>query len=87
MSARQDKIEVFYLPPYSPETNPDEYLFRDLKTMLRLSARSKTKDALLGKAKVFMELLPQTPTRVSANFTHPAVRLRTENVRFIEIAI
>mgnify|MGYP001964493691 CR=1 FL=1 len=22
----QDEIEVFYLPPYSPELNPDEYL-------------------------------------------------------------
>ncbi len=25
-------IEAFYLPPYSPELNPDERLNRDLKT-------------------------------------------------------
>ena len=74
LSTRQDKIEVFYLPPYSPEINPDEYLNRDLKTRLRLSARSKTKDALLGKAKVFMEFLQRTPSRICAYFTHPAVR-------------
>jgi transposase len=74
LSTRQDKIEVFYLPPYSPEINPDEYLNRDLRTRLRLSARSTTKDALLGKAKVFMEFLQRTPTRICAYFTHPAVR-------------
>jgi hypothetical protein len=45
-----------------------------LKTRLRLSARSKTKDALLGKAKVFMEFLQRTPTRICAYFTYPAVR-------------
>ena len=26
-----DKIELFYLPPYAPELNPDEYLNRDLR--------------------------------------------------------
>jgi transposase len=26
-----DKIEVFYLPSYSPELNPDELLNSDLK--------------------------------------------------------
>ncbi len=74
LSTRQDKIEVFYLPPYSPEINPDEYLNRDLKTTLRLGSRSKTKGALLGKAQVFMEFLQRTPKRISAYFTHPAVR-------------
>ena len=27
-----EKIEVFYLPAYSPELNPDEYLNNDLKS-------------------------------------------------------
>ncbi|PSP29564.1 MAG: hypothetical protein BRC59_08220 [Cyanobacteria bacterium SW_4_48_29] len=26
-----DQIELFYLPPYSPERNPDEYLNQDIK--------------------------------------------------------
>lgn len=25
----KDKIAIFYLPPYSPEFNPDEYLNQD----------------------------------------------------------
>jgi transposase len=30
--ANSDKIELYFLPPYSPELNPDEYLNNDLKT-------------------------------------------------------
>ena len=31
LSEHEDEIEVFYLPSYSPELNPDEYLNCDLK--------------------------------------------------------
>jgi hypothetical protein len=37
LAERPDRIEVFYLPPYSPEINPDESLNRDFKTTLRSS--------------------------------------------------
>jgi transposase len=32
IKANRDRIELFYLPRYSPELNPDEYLNQDLKT-------------------------------------------------------
>lgn len=44
------RIAVFYLPPYAPEINPDEYLNRDFKTVLRTSDRDKSKNALMQKA-------------------------------------
>ena len=31
LADRKDRIEVFYLPKYAPERNPDEYLNCDLK--------------------------------------------------------
>ena len=31
LAEHEDEIEVFYLPSYSPELNPDEYLNCDLK--------------------------------------------------------
>jgi transposase len=31
LADKKDKIEVFYLPSYSPELNPDERLNADLK--------------------------------------------------------
>ena len=73
LANHQDRIEVFYLPPYAPEINPDEYLNRDLKTVLRSSARSKSKDVLLSKATAFMQFLQRTPSRIHSYFAHPAV--------------
>lgn len=32
LSENKDRIEVFFLPPYSPELNPQEYLNQDVKT-------------------------------------------------------
>ena len=34
----KDEIELFFLPAYSPELNPDEFINRQLKTHLRLRA-------------------------------------------------
>ena len=31
VSRHSDKIELFFLPPYAPESNPDEYLNHGLK--------------------------------------------------------
>lgn len=74
LDERKAKIEVFYLPSYSPELDPDEYLNRDLKTTLRLASRSKTKRALLLKAQNFMQSRAETPERVQAYFSHSAVQ-------------
>jgi transposase len=74
LTERKDRIEVFYLPSYSPEINPDEYLNRDFKTALRSSDRAASKKMLLQKANQFMEFLSKTPERVMAYFNHSAVQ-------------
>jgi transposase len=74
LAEREDRIDVFYLPPYSPEINPDDYLNRDFKTELRSSDRATSKKALLQKASQFMEFLSKTPERVMAYFNHSAVQ-------------
>ena len=38
LEAHKDEIAVFYLPSYSPEMNPDEYLNNDLKTRVHSGA-------------------------------------------------
>ena len=65
---KKDKIEVFYLPPYSPEANPDEILNRDLKTELRTRPAAKNVDALKQIALRFMESLAGMPQRVIRYF-------------------
>jgi len=74
LAEHKDRIEVFYLPPYSPEINPDEYLNRDFKTVLRSSDRAPDKKVLIQKATAFMDFLAKTPERVMAYFKHTAVQ-------------
>jgi len=67
------RIELFFLPPYAPESNPDEYLNHDFKTALRSSAPSETDNDLMSKALAFMQKLPTMPAHVMSYFRHPAV--------------
>ena len=47
LAKHQDEIEVFYLPSYSPELNPDEMLNADLKQAVTSKAPARTKGQLL----------------------------------------
>lgn len=67
------EIEVFYLPPYAPQSNPDEYLNRDFKTHLCSADRSRTRDELLDKASAFMRFLASRPERGKSYFNHDSV--------------
>ncbi|UTW14463.1 transposase [Marinobacterium rhizophilum] len=46
MEKHKQEIEVFYLPSYSPELNPDKYLSCDLKQGIRASLPARTVDDL-----------------------------------------
>jgi len=72
LADKTDKIELVFLPPYAPESNPDEYLNRHFKTALRTGAVSHDKKTLLEKAIAFMRQLATMPERVKAYFRHPA---------------
>lgn len=65
---KEEQIEIFYLPPYSPEANPDEILNRDLKTELRTRPAAQSVDALKKIAVDFMEKLKEAPQRVIRYF-------------------
>ena len=74
LAERKDQIEVFYLPPYSPEINPDEYLTGTSRPNCALPTVLPAKKALLHKAVAFTECLVKTPERVMAYFKHAAVQ-------------
>ena len=73
VQAHEHEIEVFNLPPYAPQSNPDEYLNRDFKTQLRSADRCSTRDGLLVKAAAFMQFLVSSPERVKSYFNHDSV--------------
>ncbi len=80
LAEHKDKIELAFLPPYAPESNPDEYLNRDLKTALRTGPVSSDKDSLLEKAIAFMNQLATLPEKVRAYFRHPAAAYAAEGI-------
>lgn len=60
----QDKIELFYLPSYSPGLNPEERLNADLKQTLYTKVPVCTKSKLKAAATEHMQTLEKSPERV-----------------------
>ncbi len=61
-------IEVFYLPAYSPELNPDEYLNCDLKKGVHSGKPARSKAQLEKKTSEHMRMLQSKPARVRKYF-------------------
>lgn len=70
---KKNKIEVFFLPPYSPELNPDEYLNGDLKTSIRSGIPPRSQSDIEGKTRSFMRTLLKRPQHVKNYFKHPVI--------------
>ncbi len=74
LKKHESKIEVFYLPPYSPELNPDERLNRDLKTHFHSGPAVKSAKELKNKIVSFLIRLQKKPIRVKNYFNSNFVR-------------
>lgn len=70
LAERTEKIEVFYLPSYSPELNPEERLNADLKQAMGKKVPVRTKAKLRDAANEHMFKLEKSPERVKS-FFHP----------------
>ena len=55
LEEKQDRIEVFFLPPYSPELNPQEYLNQDIKTNVIGKKRPINKEQMKSNVETFMK--------------------------------
>jgi len=73
LADKKDRIEVFYLPKYSPELNPDEYLNCDVKAGVNAHGLPKTRDELKDNLKRFMHKLAQLPKRIASYFRHKCI--------------
>ena len=73
LEENQDQIEIFYLPSYSPELNPDEYLNGDLKHSIRSGLPARSEKALTKKTRSFMRKLQNRPKHVQNYFRHPKI--------------
>lgn len=69
----KDEIELFFLPSYSPELNPDEYLNCDLKAGVHSGAPARSKSQLKSKAVSHLRMLQKSPRRVTKYFKHQKI--------------
>ena len=69
-----EEIELFYLPSYSPERNPDEYLNCDLKYGLSDKPAPKTLEKLKENLENHMEMLQKNSGRVAKYFNHHSIK-------------
>jgi|APFre7841882630_1041343.scaffolds.fasta_scaffold49433_1 transposase len=73
LNAHKDEIEVFYLPSYSPELNPDEYLNCDMKAAVHSGLPSRNEKELKTKVVSHMRKLQKLPKRITKYFKHPRI--------------
>ena len=70
----KDEIELFFLPAYAPEHNPDEYLNNDVKQEMKNMPRPNSSEELVHATKSVMRSLQRRPERVKSYFRHKDVR-------------
>jgi len=62
------QIELFFLPPYSPDLNPDEYLNAELKARLHAGEPVKDADHLKRKLMAHLRSIQRQPEKVKSYF-------------------
>lgn len=74
LATKTERIELFYLPAYSPELNPDEYLNNTLKAQMRPLPRLASVSQLQAQLGSLMKSNQKNPALISSLFQHPEVR-------------
>ncbi len=69
----KDRIEIFFLPPYSPEHNPDEYMNQDVKAHMRKKPAPRSDRELKKGLRSYMKHLQWKTDKVARFFEHENV--------------
>ena len=76
----KDKIELFFLPPYAPDYNPDEFLNNTLKIKLNNTTKAQNKSELIGTASKILKSLQNTPKIIRSFFEAETTRYASAEV-------
>jgi transposase len=74
LSDREGRITQEFLPPYSPELNPDEFLNQDVKTNAVRRRRPRNQQELLWNVRSYLQSTQRQPAIVSNYFLAPSVQ-------------
>lgn len=70
----KDRFRLFFLPPYSPELNPDERVWNDLKNNSVGRQAITSPEQLRGAVLGHLRLIQKSPDRVRAYFDNATTR-------------
>ena len=73
IQATKGKMRLFYLPPYSPELNPDELVWNNVKSKMGRSS-IKGPDDFQEKVRYYLRSLQRTPEKICGFFQEPHLR-------------
>lgn len=74
LAVNKKRIEVFFLPPYSPELNPQEYVNQDVKTNVVGKKRPINKEQMKANVEDFMNNRKKDKMQVQRYFQEKHVR-------------
>lgn len=74
LEENRHRIEIFFLPPYSPELNPQEYVNQDVKTNVIGKNRPINKDQMKNNVEGFMKKRKKNKIQVQKYFQEKHVR-------------
>lgn len=74
VEAHADRLELFFLPPYSPELNPDEFLNQDVKSNAVGRKRPTDLAELMTNARSYRRSRQPSPETVRRSFHAPTVQ-------------
>jgi transposase len=74
VKANSERLELFYLPPYAPEHNPDEFLNNDVKQAMARQPVPRDKTSLKAGLTSYMRSLQRRPAKIRAFFQATTIR-------------
>lgn len=74
VAAHKDRIELFFLPAYSPDLNPDEFLNQDVKNNAVARGRPRNREQLVKNVRGYLRRRQRQPGIVRQDFAAPSVR-------------
>jgi transposase len=74
VEATEGKLKLFYLPPYSPELNPDEQVWNQLKNHRIGKMVLKSLDDMTDKVHSAMRSIQRSPALIRSFFRHKDCR-------------
>lgn len=78
---RNGRVTQEFLPPYSPELNPDEFLNQDVKTNAVRRKRPRNQQELLWNVRSYLQSTQRQPAIVSNYFLAPSVQYAGQCVK------